>query len=146
MKLNIKLVVIAISIFAFLNDAYAWYSLTINNNFSQTLTTTLGNASNISINPATSYSYSTVSGESVNINIPGYGTVVLQDLGSNHIEGDSSQTWGILISYQDNDVVARYEAGGGPLVLAVGPYGNIALGGNGMVLNNVVIDRLIITN
>ena len=34
------------------------------------------------------------------------------DLGNQHIPGDSGETWGVLISFQGEEFVGRYEGGG----------------------------------
>jgi hypothetical protein len=50
------------------------------------------------------------------------GTINFLDLGARHIPGDSGETWGVLISYQDEEIVGRYE-GQGALSVAVNEYG-----------------------
>ena len=57
------------------------------------------------------------------------GTLNFLDLGDNHIPGDSGQTWGVLVSYQGEEMVGRYE-GGGQLTAQINPYGQVQLGGN----------------
>jgi hypothetical protein len=50
------------------------------------------------------------------------GTINFLDLGSRHISGDSGETWGVLISYQGEEMVGRYE-GAGALNVALNEYG-----------------------
>ena len=57
------------------------------------------------------------------------GTLNFLDLGDNHIPGDSGETWGVLISYQGEEMVGRYE-GGGQLRAQINPYGQVQLSGN----------------
>ena len=40
------------------------------------------------------------------------GTLYFQDIGNQHIPGDSGETWGVLITYQGEEFVGRYEGGG----------------------------------
>jgi hypothetical protein len=56
------------------------------------------------------------------------GTVNFLDLGDTHIPGDSNETWGVLISYQGEEVVARYE-GQGQLNVTIDGFGQAALSG-----------------
>ena len=63
------------------------------------------------------------------LQVPGFGTCVVQDIASVHIPGDDPGiTWGILIVYQGLAIVGRYE-GGGELQLDVNGYGQINLWG-----------------
>jgi hypothetical protein len=57
-----------------------------------------------------------------------FGTVNFLDLGDTHIGGDSRETWGVLISYQGEETVGRYE-GGGELGVTVNTYGQVTLSG-----------------
>ena len=41
-----------------------------------------------------------------------FGALSLVDIGDQHIGGDSSETWGVLIGYGGESVVGRYEGGG----------------------------------
>jgi hypothetical protein len=43
------------------------------------------------------------------------GSMSFRDLGERHIGGDTGETWGVLITYQGNHMVGRYEGGGGQL-------------------------------
>jgi hypothetical protein len=56
------------------------------------------------------------------------GTLNFLDLGSRHIPGDSSETWGVLVSYQGEEMVGRYEGAGG-MTVALNEYGQATLSG-----------------
>jgi hypothetical protein len=56
-----------------------------------------------------------------------FGTANFLDLGDVHIPGDSKETWGVLISYQGEEFVGRYE-GEGLLIVQFNAYGQITLG------------------
>jgi hypothetical protein len=49
------------------------------------------------------------------------GAISFIDIGDKHIGGDSSETWGVLITYQGEHMVGRYE-GGGKLAVSFNPY------------------------
>lgn len=50
------------------------------------------------------------------------GTLNFLDIGDNHIPGDSGETWGVLLSYQGEEMVGRYE-GEGQLTVAINAFG-----------------------
>ena len=56
------------------------------------------------------------------------GTVNFLDIADKHIPGDSKETWGVLISYQGEEMVGRYE-GGGQLSAAINRFGQVTLSG-----------------
>jgi len=56
------------------------------------------------------------------------GTINFLDIGDKHIPGDSKETWGVLISYQGEEVVGRYE-GGGKLSVTINNFGQAQLSG-----------------
>lgn len=64
------------------------------------------------------------------VTVPGLGEINFLDIGDQQIGGFSKGTWGVLISYQGEEVVFRYE-GGGQLALTVNGFGQAKLGGNG---------------
>ena len=66
----------------------------------------------------------------VYVTVPGLGAVNFLDVGDRQIGGYSKSTWGVLISYQGEEVVFRYE-GGGELELTVNGFGQAELRGNG---------------
>ncbi|MET3135041.1 hypothetical protein AAKU55_005344 [Oxalobacteraceae bacterium GrIS 1.11] len=67
--------------------------------------------------------------ENFMLQVPGFGTCVIQDIGSAHIPGDAPGiTWGVLIVYQGMAIVGRYE-GGGNIQLVLNTYGQVSLQG-----------------
>lgn len=62
------------------------------------------------------------------------------DIGDNHIPGDSKETWGVLISYQGEEMVGRYE-GGGQLSAQINQFGQVTL--SGMDLRQVALPSFI---
>lgn len=100
------------------------YSVNITNNFGQALQLSPGP----SIPSGTSWQSGSIGGGSLNIIVPGYGTIVIQDIANNHVPGDSTETWGVLVAYQGAPVVGRYE-GAGSLAVAVNVYGQASLSG-----------------
>lgn len=145
MKLNIKkLVAIIFVAFVYIRSAEARNTLIVNNNFEQPLVVTVLDGSSRKT-PVASYASSSfnVYGFSIIVDVPGYGSIFIKDLGMNHIDGDDSKTWGILFSYLDSDMVARYNGGDGPINLGVGSYGEVSLSGSQVNFKNVVISRLV---
>jgi hypothetical protein len=70
------------------------------------------------------------------------GTVNFLDIGDTHVPGDSDETWGVLISYQGEEVVGRYE-GQGELNVTITGFGQAALAG--MDLRQVQLPSFIFT-
>jgi hypothetical protein len=68
------------------------------------------------------------------------GTINFLDLGARRISGDSDETWGVLISYQGEEMVGRYEGAGG-LSVALNEYGQATL--SGMDLRQVSLPAFI---
>jgi hypothetical protein len=64
------------------------------------------------------------------IAVPGLGDVNFTDVGQDNIGGFSKATWGVLISYQGEELVFRYE-GGGELQVNINKYGQVEISGNG---------------
>jgi hypothetical protein len=64
------------------------------------------------------------------VTVPGLGEINFLDIADQQIGGFSKGTWGVLISYQGEEVVFRYE-GGGQLTLTVNGFGQAKLSGNG---------------
>ena len=64
----------------------------------------------------------------VTLLVPTRGPIDFLDIGDNHIPGDSGETWGVLIAYQNEETVGRYE-GGGHLTVVVNQYCQIELAG-----------------
>ena len=69
-----------------------------------------------------------------------FGSISFVDLGDQHIGGDSSETWGCLITYQGEHMVGRYE-GGGQLTVSFNRYLQATL--TGMDLRLVQLNPLV---
>jgi hypothetical protein len=64
------------------------------------------------------------------VTVPGRGELAFQDVGDDHgVGGFCQETWGVLISYQGDEAVFRYE-GGGELSAVINKYGQVTLGSN----------------
>jgi hypothetical protein len=68
-----------------------------------------------------------------------FGPISFIDLGDTHIGGDSGETWGVLITYQGEHMVGRYE-GGGQLTVSFNKYLQANL--TGMDLRLVQLDAI----
>lgn len=75
----------------------------------------------------------------VTLNIWTRGPLDFLDIGDTHIGGDSKETWGVLIAYQGEEFVGRYE-GGGQLTVVVNQYNQVEL--SGMDLREVSLPAL----
>ncbi len=75
----------------------------------------------------------------INFDIPTRGTLSFHDIGDKHIGGDSKETWGVLIAYQGEEFVGRYE-GGGQLTVEINEYYQAVL--SGMDLRQVSLPAL----
>ena len=64
----------------------------------------------------------------VTLIVPTRGPLNFHDIADQHIGGDSKETWGVLIAYQGEEVVGRYE-GGGQLKVEINTYYQAALSG-----------------
>jgi hypothetical protein len=64
----------------------------------------------------------------VTIIVPTCGALRFHDIGDTHIGGDSDETWGVLIAYQGEEYVGRYE-GGGQLAVEINAYYQAVLSG-----------------
>jgi hypothetical protein len=64
----------------------------------------------------------------VGLVVPSRGTLHFHDIADKHIPGDSSETWGVLIAYQGEEIVGRYE-GGGRLSVVINQYYQADLSG-----------------
>jgi hypothetical protein len=57
----------------------------------------------------------------VTLDVPTRGPLNFHDIGDTHIGGDSTETWGVLIAYEGEEFVGRYE-GGGQLTVVINQY------------------------
>ncbi|HEX8084885.1 MAG TPA: hypothetical protein VF529_11405 [Solirubrobacteraceae bacterium] len=62
------------------------------------------------------------------LTIPVRGVLSFHDIADKHIPGDSGETWGVLIAYQGEEFVGRYE-GGGQLTVVINEYYQAVLSG-----------------
>ena len=69
-----------------------------------------------------------------------FGALSLIDIGDQHIGGDSSETWGVLITYGGENMVGRYE-GGGTLNITFNQYLQAVV--SGMDLRLVALSSLV---
>ena len=83
------------------------YTLTINNSTASPITA--GDGSTIAPNGGT-WTSGTLGNTYAHSDQ--FGAISFIDLGDQHIGGDSSETWGVLITYQGENMVGRYEGGG----------------------------------
>ena len=103
----------------------AWH-LTVSNNYYQTIAA-IGHPINVNENRPHKFTETLGSGF---INVPGMGAVSFIDVGKRDIGGHSKKTWGILISYQGEELVFRYE-GEGQLDVTINDIGQAEISGNG---------------
>jgi hypothetical protein len=64
----------------------------------------------------------------VTIIVPTRGPLSFHDIADQHIPGDSGETWGVLIAFQGEEIVGRYE-GGGQLAVEINAYYQAVLSG-----------------
>lgn len=64
----------------------------------------------------------------ITLTVPTRGPLSFHDIADKHIGGDSKETWGVLIAYQGEEYVGRYE-GGGQLTVVVNELYQAVLGG-----------------
>ena len=69
-----------------------------------------------------------------------FGALSLVDIGDQHIGGDSSETWGVLIGFGGENMVGRYE-GGGTLNITFNSYLQAVV--SGMDLRLVSLSSLV---
>ncbi len=75
------------------------------------------------------------------IGSPQSGAISFLDIAGKHIGGDTGQTWGVLISYQGEEIVGRYE-GGGKLNVTINAFGQATLGG--MALRRISLPAMLL--
>ena len=96
------------------------WTLTLTNNYHSTVIAT-DNEGNHNVNPNSQYQNATPLGNAY-LTIPGLGQANFIDIADSHIGGDGPETWGVLINYQGEAWVFRYE-GGGELSATLTSYG-----------------------
>jgi hypothetical protein len=116
------------------------YDVVITNNYPWPLTLTRVDApsTSLTLGPGQTGTVNAVNeAASLRIDVPGCGAVNLLTLGdpplraSRHIPGDTTETWGVLITYQGVQVVGRYD-GVGNSALTIDSLGVLQFGGNNM--------------
>jgi hypothetical protein len=73
--------------------------------------------------------------------VPTRGPLSFHDIGDQHIGGDSGETWGVLIAYEGEECVGRYE-GGGQLAVEINGYYQAVL--SGLDLRQVSLPAMLI--
>jgi hypothetical protein len=101
-------------------DVRTMWTLTLTNNYHSTVIAT-DNEGNHNVNPNSQYQNATALGNAY-LTIPGLGQANFIDIADSHIGGDGPETWGVLINYQGEAWVFRYE-GGGELSATLTSYG-----------------------
>ena len=100
------------------------YQLSVTNNSSHSIGFLGGNE----IIPEGGGQYQSGNLGNLTLIVPTRGPLDFLDIGDQHIGGDSSETWGVLIAYQGQEYVGRYE-GGGQLTVVVNEYYQAELSG-----------------
>jgi hypothetical protein len=77
----------------------------------------------------------------ITLTVPTRGPLSFHDIGDQHIPGDSGETWGVLIAYQGEEIVARYE-GGGQLTVVINEYYQAEL--SGMDIREIALPAMLI--
>jgi hypothetical protein len=103
----------------------AWH-LTVRNNFYQTIMA-VGMPINVNENRPFKVGQKLGSGY---INVPGVGAVNFVDIGDRQMGGHSKKKWGVVISYQGEDALFRYD-GEGELNVTINEFGQAEISGNG---------------
>lgn len=112
------------------------FSLNVNNKSSAMLIASSGDM----IKPGTGWGTGGT-GDPMYVDGP-MGRIGIVDIADTHIPGDSKETWGVLIGYQEMSFVGRYE-GQGMLILDVNRFFQVTLSG-GMDFRQVSLDGLIV--
>jgi hypothetical protein len=68
----------------------------------------------------------------INIIVDGLGPINFTDVADKQIGGYSKATWGVLISYQGEELIFRYE-GGGEVQLTINEFGQAEIVTNGSI-------------
>jgi hypothetical protein len=100
------------------------YQLTLTNNSNVTLGFVGGNE----VIPPGGGQWQSGNLGDVTLDVPTRGPLSFHDIGDQHIGGDSGETWGVLIAYQGEEFVGRYE-GGGQLTVEINQFFQAVLSG-----------------
>ena len=110
------------------------YTLTISNSTDAPMTTKDGKT----IDPGDTWKSETLG--STYVHSDEFGSMSFRDIADEHIGGDSGETWGVLIAYQGQHMVGRYE-GGGDLRVSFDKHLQATV--SGMNLRRVKLDGLV---
>lgn len=100
------------------------WKLTVTNQYNQDLSA-LGQK----IKPNSTKAFDQTLGNAI-VEVPGLGSVNFNDIADKRIDGPSEATWGVLVSYQGEELIYRYE-GGGELELTINWLGQAEVESNG---------------
>ncbi|HEY0462418.1 MAG TPA: hypothetical protein VGC97_25010 [Pyrinomonadaceae bacterium] len=103
----------------------AWH-LTVSNNFYVAIMA-IGHPINANENRPHKFSENLGNGF---ISVPGIGNVNFLDIGKKDVGGHSNKTWGVLISYQGEELIFRYE-NDGDVKVTINEFGQAEFSGNG---------------
>jgi hypothetical protein len=101
------------------------YQITLANN-SNAVLSFVGRGANQIIPPGEKWQSDNLG--DITLTVPTRGPLNFHDIGDTHIPGDSGETWGVLIAYQGEEFVGRYE-GGGQLQVVINQYYQAILSG-----------------
>ena len=80
------------------------------------------------------------SGGDISIEAPGFGFAVFQDIGERHIDHGDPKKLGVLVTYRDRQVVARYKDHGEQLQASFQGYNQLKL--TGMSIHQVQLSPI----
>lgn len=103
------------------------YTIAITNHYYDTLAPSFGDPIKSGSGPVKSKALG-----SGYVTVPGLGAVNFTDVGDSQLGGFSKSTWGVLISYQGEEILFRYE-GGGEIQLTINKFGQAEVKGNGAI-------------
>lgn len=105
------------------------YTLTVTNHYWRPVVVNNSAGASFTVAPKASGHPSGALGDAT-ITVPGLGEMMVHDIADRQIGGFSKATWGVLVAYQGEEVVFRYE-GGGQLTVTFNDLGQAELAGNG---------------
>jgi hypothetical protein len=105
------------------------YTLTVTNNFWRPVVVNNSAGASFTVPHGGSMHPSGPLGDAT-ITVPGLGEMMVHDIGDRQIGGYSKATWGVLLAYQGEEMVFRYE-GGGQLSITFNDFGQAELQSNG---------------
>ncbi len=105
------------------------YTLNVTNHFWRPVVVANSAGATFTVAPGSSMQPKGALGDAT-ITVPGLGEMMVHDIADRQIGGFSKATWGVLVAYQGEEVVFRYE-GGGQLTVTFNDLGQAELTGNG---------------